>query len=329
MERSDQLGNKKRIPLFFIMGRPRSGTTLLRTLFDAHPNVMIGLECPFILPLFDVYGNKTSWTEQELQSFYNDLLQQSFWDYYNFKDLKIDFENLKADILNCIGECSFNALIKLVFSNYISDFPKTEILAYGDKNPHYSIKFNKLFSVFPDAKYIYITRDYRDQLLSVKNAGFGKKGRKDSRILNLWRKSYLDISKVRNENPDLFYSLRYEDFVLNPESYFSEMCNFLEIPYCPEVFDFYKHKDEVGFYPEEIMKKYQKSLFNPIDASRVNVWKQKMTEKEIRLADTIVGDVAEMAGYERKYTKEDPIIKGRFLFQMKVINPIKRFLSNK
>ncbi|HAH58404.1 MAG TPA: hypothetical protein DCL86_09670, partial [Bacteroidales bacterium] len=29
------------LPIFFIIGRPRSGTTLLRMLFEAHPQVII------------------------------------------------------------------------------------------------------------------------------------------------------------------------------------------------------------------------------------------------------------------------------------------------
>ena len=37
----------KELPIFFIVGSPRSGTTMLRTIFDAHPNVSIPLENPF------------------------------------------------------------------------------------------------------------------------------------------------------------------------------------------------------------------------------------------------------------------------------------------
>ena len=31
----------RNVPMFFILGRPRTGSTLLRTLFDAHPGVII------------------------------------------------------------------------------------------------------------------------------------------------------------------------------------------------------------------------------------------------------------------------------------------------
>lgn len=329
MEKKEQQLNKKEIPLFFVIGRPRSGTTLLRTLFDAHPNVKIGLECPYILSLYDKYGNKNIWTKEELESFYNDLMQQSFWHFYRFEELQIDFKSLKEDIMNCVGETSFTGLIKLIYPRYISDFPKEEILAYGDKNPDYTLRFKELFDTISNAKYIFLTRDYRDQLLSVKNAGFGKKGRKDSRVLYLWRKSYLDISEVRTAYPNSFYSLRYEDFVLKPEHYFKEMCEFIGIPYYSEVLDFHKHKDDVGFYPEEIMKKYQKSLFKPIDSSKVYGWKSKMTEREVKLADNIVGNVAEMAGYERKYKKSDVFIRARFLIRSKLIKPIFKLLKRK
>lgn len=43
-------------PFIFIVGRPRSGTTLLRTLYDAHPNVNIPPECQFVVNLYGKYG---------------------------------------------------------------------------------------------------------------------------------------------------------------------------------------------------------------------------------------------------------------------------------
>ena len=49
----------RQTPMFFIVGRPRTGSTLLRTLFDAHPNVTIPQEWPMLLALyrrFDLCG---------------------------------------------------------------------------------------------------------------------------------------------------------------------------------------------------------------------------------------------------------------------------------
>ena len=46
-----------RIPIFFIVGRPRSGTTLLRALFETNPNVCFPPECQFIINIYPEYGN--------------------------------------------------------------------------------------------------------------------------------------------------------------------------------------------------------------------------------------------------------------------------------
>ena len=55
------MANISQIPFFFIIGRPRTGTTLLRSLFDAHPNVQIPWECQFVLNLYPKYGTLELW----------------------------------------------------------------------------------------------------------------------------------------------------------------------------------------------------------------------------------------------------------------------------
>ncbi|WP_103919423.1 sulfotransferase [Candidatus Venteria ishoeyi] len=42
---------------FFIIGRPRSGTTLLQSILDAHPNILIPGESPLIMRLYMRYGH--------------------------------------------------------------------------------------------------------------------------------------------------------------------------------------------------------------------------------------------------------------------------------
>jgi len=58
--------------LFFILGRPRSGTTLLRTLLDAHPQVKVPPEYPVVLQLYKKYGRIRQWDETTLEEFKKD-----------------------------------------------------------------------------------------------------------------------------------------------------------------------------------------------------------------------------------------------------------------
>ncbi len=60
-----------------------------------------------------------------------------------------------------------------LFISVINPFSKKDkIIAFGDKNPGYSIYTEKLIKLFPDSKFIYLNRDYRDNFVSLKKSRF-------------------------------------------------------------------------------------------------------------------------------------------------------------
>ena len=156
----------KKIPFFFVIGRARSGTTLLRTMFDAHPNVIIPLESPLIMHLNRKYGNIKSWNKSNLLLFYQDVLKIK-----DFNKWDIDREILKKKILSQSEETNFRELISLIYLQSKSLFLKEDIKLIGDKNPVYSISIKSIFRLYPDARYIHLQRDYRAHILSMINAG--------------------------------------------------------------------------------------------------------------------------------------------------------------
>ncbi len=285
------------LPIFFIISRPRTGSTLIRTLFDAHPNVNIPPECPLILNLFPKYGKIKKWDKKKLLSFYRDVKNQR-----KFISWQIDLENLKNDLLECEGETSFQNLVRILYSNNNSLFNKNEIVTLGDKNPVYSINIKKVFKAFPDAKYIHLTRDYRDNILSILKVDF------EAPIVPLivyrWRYSAINILKLKKKYPEQFYTFKYEDFVNDYRNHYRKLCEFVGIEYDDSVFDFYKKKDEIyKIYPKKLFEKYHKSLLQPISNKKVGLWKTELKEKDVKSADAVVGKYAELLGYERKYKK--------------------------
>ncbi|PKP49581.1 MAG: hypothetical protein CVT94_04705 [Bacteroidetes bacterium HGW-Bacteroidetes-11] len=284
------------IPVFFIIGRPRTGTTLLQSLFDAHPNVVIPWECQFVLNLYPAYGKITYWTSEHLERFYNDLLKQ-----WQFSAWNIDRLKLKTSLLACQGERAYRDICQVVYLNFISFYPKEKVSLIGDKNHGYTIYTDRLLKLYPEAKFIYILRDYRDNFDSVKRVDF------EVPIVSLvvykWKYFYKKALEASKKNPDSFFFLRYEDLATEPELYFRKVSDFLGITYLPEVFDFYKMKSKAEeTYPTEVLEKHHQSLFNPINTSRLGLWKKSMSETQVRIADQVAGDYAELAGYNRKYT---------------------------
>ncbi|MCD4680723.1 MAG: sulfotransferase [Bacteroidales bacterium] len=294
---------QKSIPFFFIIGRPRSGTTLLRTLFDAHPNVIIPLESQIIKLLFEKYGKRKSWDESQLRTLLEDVKKEWKFDTWN-----VDEERLEKDILDCVGETPLKQIIRAIYRNYISHFEKKEILLFGDKNPEYSLYFNKLIKNFPEAKYIHLTRDYRDQILSYMKFDFSYP------IIPLiayrWKKSVQKVLKVQKKNTVSLFSVRYEDLVETPAKCIEEMCSFLGIDFDPSILDFHKSEwENLGTKAQqELKQRYHKNLFRPIDKKSVGQWKVKMKPKDVKVADMIVGKYAKTCGYSREYKKFYPIL---------------------
>ena len=81
-----------KIPLFFILGRPRSGTTLLTTLFNAHPNVRIAPELPTMLFLYQRFKKVKTWDETTIRSFVEYALDSVKFHTRRVENLKIDKE---------------------------------------------------------------------------------------------------------------------------------------------------------------------------------------------------------------------------------------------
>ena len=290
------------IPFFFIIGRPRSGTTLLRSLFDAHPNVLIPWECQFMLNLLPRYGKITIWTIETLDLFYSDLLRQ-----WQFSAWNIDRERLQTELHACEGATTYEDVCRVVYLNHISFFPKETIRLIGDKNHGYTIYTHRLKKLLPDSKFIFILRDYRDNYQSVRNVDFEIPV--VSLVVHKWRHFYCKALQASNKYPGSFYFIRYEELVNDPVHHFGKLCAFLDIPFVPGVFDFYKMKDKAEeMYPEEILKKHHKSLFNPINTSRVGLWEKSLSRRQVRIADYVAGAYADQAGYRRKYTGFNPWI---------------------
>jgi len=295
------------IPMFFIVGRPRSGTTLLRTLFDAHPHVNIPLECKFALDLYPRYGKIRDWTVKDLESFQKDLNEQLL-----IKTWKLDEKELRSNLPRCEGENSYGTVCKMVYATYRSFFKKEELKWFGDKNPGYTIYTRKLLKIFPGAKFIHIVRDYRDNLVSIKDVDFELPV--PSLVTMKWKLFFRKFVRDGKKNPSAYYVIRYEDLVSEPVEEFRKLCDFLGLAFDDSVFEFTEKKDEIfKTYPKEFVTTYHSNLLNKVNRSRVGVWKEKLTEKEVRVCDHTAGDLAEEAGYERKYKKASLITKTRAL----------------
>ncbi len=170
--------------------------------------------------------------------FFSNVISQRKFDSWN-----VDKKKLLNDLLLCEGKINFEELIKVVYASFPSFFDKDEIKIIGDKNPIYSIYPSRLVKLFPNAKFIHLNRDYRDNILSIKKVDF------EAPFTGLlawrWRYSAKLIEKTKQKNQEKFLTLRYEDLVSDPEKELKQLCSFLGISYQANVLQYHEKAKEL------------------------------------------------------------------------------------
>lgn len=282
------------VPFFFIIGRPRSGTTLLRSIFDAHPNVILPFESPVILNLYRKYKKPVKWNDAAVDELYADLCRQPY-----FERWQVDKTKLKERILSVQGDISFNLLIRLIYQGYQSVFDKAETLWFGDKNPVYSFYADRLYRMFPDARFIHITRDYRDNLVSLKQVTF--EAPIPALIAYRWVRANRLIDKIIRKAPNQVYRLRYEDLAALPEEKTREICAFLGIDFHPSQLEYRTKLENAKSRAADYQLRNHQSLMKPVNTGRIAIWKDSLTPAEIKTMDMVTGKNAAEHGYEREY----------------------------
>jgi hypothetical protein len=294
-----------KIPVFFILGRPRSGTTLLTTLFNAHPNVRIAPEFPVMLFLYQRFRKVKNWDETTIRSFVDHVFYYSKFSLRRVENLKLDKEFIIGELLKYKEVGSIQLFLKSINYYAYSVYDKQETQWIGDKNPVYSIYTDRLRKIFPEAKFICIIRDYRDNFISIQRLA-EKEIAVEAPVLTLqiarWRYFVRLFLNSKRRFPGKYYILRYEDLVTDQEKTVRSLCDFLNIHYDPSVFDFYKKKDEVSeIYSNTIWDQFHENLLKPVNTSRMNTWQDKLTDREVKMADQVAGKYADILSYERKY----------------------------
>lgn len=291
--------------MFFILGRPRSGTTLLTTLFNAHPNVRIAPEFPILLPLYQKFRKVRDWDEETIRSFVDHLFRQYVFNYRSLDHYMLDREQFTEALMDLKHRGTVQDFLKSINYHSFSVYEKGETRIIGDKNPVYSIYARRFLKIFPEAKFICIIRDYRDNFISIRKLSELKL---EAPVLPMqvyrWKYAAKLFGACSRQHPGRFRIIRYEDLVNDPEQTLQELCSFLGIPFDPAMLEFHKKKDEtLNAYHDPLIEKFHGSLLHPVNTTRMNQWQGVLSPGEVRLADQIAGNYALRYGYVKAPVK--------------------------
>jgi len=223
----------------FVVGMPRSGTKLLRSLLNQHPLIHIAeIEThflPFWFNHWDEFGDLSN--KENFSSFYKKAISLPYFVYMQENSGLISQDEWfyscdKYDVASV-----FEALIR-----NDTNVSKTENGIWGDKTPSYLTHVPFLKSLYSEAKVVHIVRDVRDYCLSSKNAW----GKNVIRAAFMWQQNISEFRKNLNTYPTDILELRYEDLIDDPGTELQRICDFIDIPFNQDMITLSQPSENLG-----------------------------------------------------------------------------------
>jgi hypothetical protein len=248
-------------PYVFFVGCPRSGTTLLQRLCDAHPQLAVLHETRWIVRL---WRERIGVTPDGMVT--PELLEQ-LPRQTRFKVLRMEPEELTR-VYREKPNASYAEFVTALFDHV--GLQKRKPLV-GDKSPAYVRWLPTLHALWPKAKFVHIIRDGRDVWLSVRDWGMGPVGRHtwdDDPVATtaVWWEWNVRLGREAGQElgPESYYEMRYEALVDDPEVECRKLCAFLGLRYDARMLEFHegRMRDDPGLDAKKAWRPVTRGLRN-------------------------------------------------------------------
>lgn len=268
----------------FIVGCPRSGTTMLQLMLHAHPDIAIPPETRFLL---EAYDRREQFGDLGERSNRRRLAKFITRRRGKLRDLGLDRAVVRRRIVR--GPPTVGAAARVVFRSYSRRFGKRR---WGDKRPSYVQRLDVLLRLFPDAQIIHIIRDGRDCASSLKRMPWWNGGTVGA--VWTWRNAVISGRRIRSRvAADTYTEVRYEDLIAEPERELRRLCAFLG-----------EHFDDRMLAPHRVAevavpsrKVWHTRTHVAVDDSALQRWRSDLDGWERDLFHLVAGRQLKAAGY--------------------------------
>ena len=273
----------------FVGGCPRSGTTLLRTMLNSHPDLAIPHETRILI---DAYRRRALWGDlgdaENRRRVARWVVERKV---SRYRQLTEDADELVGCMVAAAP--TIGSVLSAGFRLYAERHGKSR---WGEKRPSLVLNLDAVFAMFPDAQYVNVVRDPRAVVASIRTVGrqhgwgaHGIPGATDT-----WERSARAADRWRRRlRADQFLEVQYEHLVADPAVVLARIAEFLEL-------------DAAGLdamlryhaTPDIHSRSLHSLVSKPVTTERLRAWEQALRPKEIAFVESVLGEWMGRYGYE-------------------------------
>lgn len=270
----------------FIVGMPRSGTTLMRGAVEAYPEIAIAPETHFL----NFWVPRSGKTELESRGDF-DHFWAAFVGSRQFEQLGLPPAEVRDTILSA-GRPSFRTVFATVLRAYAEKAGKRR---WGEKTPLHHLHIGRLLEWFPDGRIIYMLRDPRAVVASLQDAPWAAPG------LELhacrWRDSVRVLAHW--ESDPRVCVVFYEALVTEPAAAMRKVGECLGERFDPALLT--RRQVESGHGVAAYggwAREHFGAASGPIRSDSISRWQERLTPRQVAIVEYLTQTQMRRVGYQ-------------------------------
>lgn len=270
-------------PPFFILGAPRSGTSLLARMLGSHPAIAVPDEIKLFeafLPLLPLYGDLRE--RGRLRRLVGDMLA---WRWVR----RLPGLPPAEAVLARVTRPDLPGVVAALLDAWAAGQGKGR---WGEKTPANLYFWPTIAAAFPASPVVHILRDGRDVALSQIQAPFGPKT--VTAAAERWVRFVGETRAIGARADRPYVEVRYEDLVARPEPTIGRVLEALGEPFDPAVLRFHENARPVGTDPVN-----DRNIHRPPQAGNRGKWREAFSRRDLARFEAVAGPLLEACGYER------------------------------
>jgi hypothetical protein len=281
-------------PAPFVVGAGGSGTTTLRLMLDAHPQLAVPPETHF-LPDLAKAAEKPGVSAQDLVGV---VLADRRWGDFGFE--RSELEAIFASVERINGTEAARAFYRA----YADRHHKPR---WGDKTPSYAKAMRRIERLLPEAHFVHLIRDGRDVRLSRINRVAEPPPIEIA--AKRWRRR-IERSRRISSELEHYLEVRFEDLINDSEATLRRICAFVELDYDPAMLTYHESaRERLEEMADNLPAEHDKQLrpgtrierkassLKPPDPSMIGKWRERMSADDVAAYESVAGDLLTELGY--------------------------------